>query len=483
MEEEKKRKGGILIITLLTLSIVFFTTAAYIFHTADVSEALYYSPEWFMEHSQARKPPQLHINITPPTQLPLPEYFYEIDGKVPNLAWRMNVLSDYKEREGWTAGNNTFEPYSEKVHGNISYIVRTPYIPTSYTTGYPLVGLWDNIEGISCSNFEVYSTTLSRFSWNISRCVPDDYLLVSIYTAEQGAIGIMYMAYYEPKDYLSLARTTASIAETRDMANESDVLKYYTVLPFNYTNKYPEIQDMLNEVRLNDSSTVYEQICSILDYMYSNFVIDETFESKRDPVADAIANKTTPLIGFVNITAVMLRALGIPCRVVVGFVGGTYEPSMDRTILSLQHGYAWIEVWDANNQWVPYDVLPYPSLAENLVPIVTVNLEVPRYLSDLPATYTNESFTINVLLHGVNFTSHAGENVSFYDLNESIEIGISTLVKIDHETVMASITIKYEDIYVAMGRDPQYGVHVIEIRFMAIGIYVKIVLLRPTSIR
>jgi transglutaminase-like putative cysteine protease len=75
-----------------------------------------------------------------------------------------------------------------------------------------------------------------------------------------------------------------------------------------------------------------------------------------------------PLVSFVTQTragycqhyagamAVMLRMLGIPARVAVGFTSGTYEEG--KWIVTDHEAHAWVEVWFAGQGWVPFDPTP-----------------------------------------------------------------------------------------------------------------------------
>ncbi len=78
--------------------------------------------------------------------------------------------------------------------------------------------------------------------------------------------------------------------------------------------------------------------------------------------------KTAPLVAFVTETksgycqhfagamAAMLRMLGIPARVAVGFTSGTQE---DGTWVVTDHdAHAWVEVWFAGIGWIPFDPTP-----------------------------------------------------------------------------------------------------------------------------
>jgi len=77
-----------------------------------------------------------------------------------------------------------------------------------------------------------------------------------------------------------------------------------------------------------------------------------------------------PLVGFVTQTragycqyfagamALMLRYLGIPARVAVGFSGGTYS-SRDRAwLVTDRDAHAWVEVWFKGDGWIPFDPTP-----------------------------------------------------------------------------------------------------------------------------
>jgi len=88
------------------------------------------------------------------------------------------------------------------------------------------------------------------------------------------------------------------------------------------------------------------------------FVYDE-----QPPSADG-----PPLVSFVTRTkagycqhyagamAVMLRLLGIPARVAVGFTSGKREDG--KWVVTDHEAHAWVEVWFAGQGWVPFDPTP-----------------------------------------------------------------------------------------------------------------------------
>ena len=77
-----------------------------------------------------------------------------------------------------------------------------------------------------------------------------------------------------------------------------------------------------------------------------------------------------PLVGFVTRThagycqyfagamALMLRYLGVPARVAVGFAGGKYDPKHQLWNITDREAHAWVEVWFKGYGWVPFDPTP-----------------------------------------------------------------------------------------------------------------------------
>jgi transglutaminase-like putative cysteine protease len=77
-----------------------------------------------------------------------------------------------------------------------------------------------------------------------------------------------------------------------------------------------------------------------------------------------------PLVGFVTQTragycqyfagamALMLRYLGIPARVSVGFWGGTHDAHRGSWVVTDHDAHAWVEVWFRGYGWLPFDPTP-----------------------------------------------------------------------------------------------------------------------------
>jgi transglutaminase-like putative cysteine protease len=76
------------------------------------------------------------------------------------------------------------------------------------------------------------------------------------------------------------------------------------------------------------------------------------------------------LVAFVNDTkrgycqhyagamALMLRLLGVPSRVAVGFTSGEYDDDDEEWVVKDTNAHAWVEVWFPGFGWIPFDPTP-----------------------------------------------------------------------------------------------------------------------------
>jgi transglutaminase-like putative cysteine protease len=61
---------------------------------------------------------------------------------------------------------------------------------------------------------------------------------------------------------------------------------------------------------------------------------------------------------FAGAMALMLRWLGVPARVAVGFTSGTYSESHHRWTVTDHNAHAWVEAWFDGWGWLPFDPTP-----------------------------------------------------------------------------------------------------------------------------
>ncbi|MEU3621996.1 transglutaminase [Amycolatopsis coloradensis] len=113
-------------------------------------------------------------------------------------------------------------------------------------------------------------------------------------------------------------------------------------------------------------------------FVYDTKTADAT---DSDALADFILNgKRGFCEQFASAMAVMLRAVGIPSRVAIGFASGT--PKGDYVSISSEDAHAWVEVYFQTKGWVSFD--PTPLLDGRAV--------VPPYLQpDTSASKPNDT--------------------------------------------------------------------------------------------
>src|SRR5262249_46335950 len=90
-------------------------------------------------------------------------------------------------------------------------------------------------------------------------------------------------------------------------------------------------------------------------FQYSN----RGYGSAAPPLVTFVAQTRTGYCQFyAGAMALMLRYLGIPARVAVGFVSGTYDSSKHEWTVTDHDAHAWVEVWFRGYGWLPFDPTP-----------------------------------------------------------------------------------------------------------------------------
>jgi transglutaminase-like putative cysteine protease len=89
---------------------------------------------------------------------------------------------------------------------------------------------------------------------------------------------------------------------------------------------------------------------------------------------------------FAGAMTLMLRYLGIPSRVAVGFAGAAYSASRHAWLVTDTDAHAWVEVWFKGYGWVPFDPTP-PAPGSARVPTLP-GTTIPVGGGEPPATPT-----------------------------------------------------------------------------------------------
>ena len=86
---------------------------------------------------------------------------------------------------------------------------------------------------------------------------------------------------------------------------------------------------------------------------------------------------------------VLARSVGLPARVVVGYVGGQYEEETDRYLVTEADAHSWVEIYLGEFGWIPFE----PTAARALIDDEQLILPLPPELEELPLSFeiTEES--------------------------------------------------------------------------------------------
>lgn len=89
------------------------------------------------------------------------------------------------------------------------------------------------------------------------------------------------------------------------------------------------------------------------------YTLDLPAEPSKDPVANFLFERREGHCEyFASAMAVMLRTLGIPSRLVNGFLGGVYNPFSGLQVIRSSDAHSWVEAYIPGYGWVPFDPTP-----------------------------------------------------------------------------------------------------------------------------
>lgn len=104
-----------------------------------------------------------------------------------------------------------------------------------------------------------------------------------------------------------------------------------------------------------------ERAIAVAQYLRRSY--SYTLELPAKELADPLANflftrRKGHCEYFASAMAVMLRALGIPSRMVTGFQSGVYNPLTDLYVIRASDAHSWVEAWLPARGWTTFDPTP-----------------------------------------------------------------------------------------------------------------------------
>ena len=87
---------------------------------------------------------------------------------------------------------------------------------------------------------------------------------------------------------------------------------------------------------------------------------------------------------FASTMAVMLRSVGVPARLAVGYTTGDQVEQQEIYAVTDSHSHAWVEVYFPEFGWIPFEPTPGESLPDAYQPDQESQSELASSLADLP---------------------------------------------------------------------------------------------------
>lgn len=130
----------------------------------------------------------------------------------------------------------------------------------------------------------------------------------------------------------------------------------------------PRVADLARQVTAGAKSD-YDKATSLERYLRENFAYTLQLPDRtpEDPIADFLfTRKRGHCEYFASAMAVMLRAVGIPSRLVNGFRNGEYNDLTGSYIVRARNAHTWVEAYIPSVGWTSFDPTPAEAL-----PVVT----------------------------------------------------------------------------------------------------------------
>ncbi|HWR35471.1 MAG TPA: DUF3488 and transglutaminase-like domain-containing protein [Clostridia bacterium] len=120
------------------------------------------------------------------------------------------------------------------------------------------------------------------------------------------------------------------------------------------------VQQLANDITAREANA-YAKALAVERYLSTQFgyTLELPAERQADPVANFLfERKRGHCEYFASAMAVLLRAEGIPSRVVTGFRGGEYNDVTGDYIFRARDAHSWVEVFFPGHGWVTFDPTP-----------------------------------------------------------------------------------------------------------------------------
>jgi transglutaminase-like putative cysteine protease len=153
------------------------------------------------------------------------------------------------------------------------------------------------------------------------------------------------------------APTAGLLQDSPALGNADPVRQRFTQLP----ELAPEVTDLVTEVTAG-ASTPYERVRAINDFLTDRdngfvYSLSTTLGTSDDDLVNFLELRRGFCEQYAGAMAVMVRAAGVPARVVLGYTPGELRDDGTRMITT-DDAHAWVEAYFAGLGWVAFDPTP-----------------------------------------------------------------------------------------------------------------------------
>ncbi len=169
------------------------------------------------------------------------------------------------------------------------------------------------------------------------------------------------------------------------------VKQRYLQMPSNFS---PRVKDLARQIA-GSEVTPYDKAQAVTQYLRRTITYSETIPEpprNRDPLEWFLFDLRS---GFCNYYAsaevMMLRSLGVPARLVVGYAEGTWDPEQNVYVVQSKESHAWPEVYFPKLGWVPFE--PTVSQPQSSFPAgdpANLTNSSSPYMQTVQPTYTGD---------------------------------------------------------------------------------------------
>ena len=156
--------------------------------------------------------------------------------------------------------------------------------------------------------------------------------------------------------YSQITHFSPERLRARRTTYSENVLRYFTKLQ----NRNAQIEKLAQDITAGKTS-VYDRVKSVQSYLEQNYQYTTTNLplDNTDPVANFLFNKKVGHCEyFATSMVILLRHIGIPSRLVNGFLEGEFNQIGKFYVVRQSDAHSWVEVYFGNGLWMNFDPSP-----------------------------------------------------------------------------------------------------------------------------